>query len=432
MTRYFFSFAVLFVLMAATAAAQVEDYHAISPRELQLLVGDLAKNNPDAVKRIANDPTLKAKQLDKLKELLAFACQAQRDGLADDPAAKQELANIKAEVISSEYDQKINEGKPAKPPLSYITDAQVKSFWSQDPTVKEVEFQRFLSAKVEFIRRGDPQMASYTPTDEEKVVAHDIFAKSRIYEKDYLDKAKSGALDAEFQQRTSLQLKLQHAQFLARLYSDRNVGKIDATDDEIKAYISQHPELNPEPKKGVAQGILDRAKAGEDFAALANKYSEDPGNKNEKGELQGGLYKDVRMGTMVPVFENAALGLLPGQVSPVLVESDFGYHIIKLENKTETKDANGTVTLVYDVRHILVSTMHDDPGAGPKPLKLYVREKLASDKQKKMVNDLVIANKISVPTDYALPAPAGTKPAASAKPATKAATNVRKKPRGKR
>jgi hypothetical protein len=256
-----------------------------------------------------------------------------------------------------------------------------------------------------------------------------------MYEKDYLDKAKSGTLDAGFQQRTNLQVKLQHAQFLARLYAEKGVKITDPTDDEIKTYISQHPELSPAPKKAVAQGILDRAKAGEDFATLANKYSEDPGNKNGKGELHGGLYKDVRVGMMVPVFEKAALGLMPGQVSSVLVESDFGYHIIKLENKTETKDANGTVTLVYDVRHILISTMYNDlndPSSGPKPLKLYVGEKLANEKQKRMIDDLAVANKISVPNDYALPGPAGTKAAASAKPTTKPATPVRKKPRGRR
>jgi hypothetical protein len=435
MTRFLISLALLFVLMAATAAAQVEDFHIISQKELQLLVGDLAKSNPDVIKRIADDPSLKAKQLDKLRELLAFASQAQRDGLADDPATKQELANIKAEVISAEYDKKINEGKPVKPPLSYITDAQVKLFWSEDPTAKEADFQKFLSAKVEFIRRQDPQMASYTPSDEDKTLAHDIYAKSRIYEKDYLEKAKNGTLDAEFQQRTNLQLKLQHAQFLARLYADKNVGKMDPTDVEIKTYISQRPELDPAPKKLVAQGILERAKRGEDFAALANKYTEDPGNKNEKGELQGGLYKDVRVGIMVPMFEKAALALQPGQISPELVESDFGYHIIKLEKKTETKDANGTAKLVYDVRHILIGTMYEDPtvpGSGPTPLKLYVRQKLANEKQKKMIDELVMANKVSVPSDYTLPGLAKTKPTAAAKPATKRTTPVQKKPHGKR
>src|SRR6185369_11498691 len=129
--------------------------------------------------------------------------------------------------------------------------------------------------------------------------------------------------------------------------------------------------------KAKALGILNRAKAGEDFTKLANEYTEDPGNRNSKGELQGGEYKDVTKGTMVPPFEQAALALEPGQIAPDLVESDFGYHIIKLERKAEGKDASGNPTEVYDVRHILISTTYKDPKnptAMPLPAKAYARQ----------------------------------------------------------
>src|SRR4029077_4272548 len=95
-------------------------------------------------------------------------------------------------------------------------------------------------------------------------------------------------------------------------------------------------------KRAQAQQILDRAKAGEDFAALANEFTQDPGNKGPDGQPQGGLYKDVPKGRMVAPFEQAALALQPGQVSPDLVETDFGFHIIKLERKlgpSANKDA---------------------------------------------------------------------------------------------
>jgi len=49
-----------------------------------------------------------------------------------------------------------------------------------------------------------------------------------------------------------------------------------------------------------------------------------------------------------------------------------------------------------------------------------------------MIDELVMANKVSVPSDYTLPGLAKMKPTAAAKPATKRATPVRKKPRGKR
>ena len=75
-----------------------------------------------------------------------------------------------------------------------------------------------------------------------------------------------------------------------------------------------------------AQMLLARAKKGEDFADLARKYSQDPGSAST-----GGAYTFGR-GRMVPQFENAAFSLTPGQISDI-VETEFGYHIIKLEEK---------------------------------------------------------------------------------------------------
>src|SRR5205085_3625315 len=135
-----------------------------------------------------------------------------------------------------------------------------------------------------------------------------------------------------------------------------------------------------------AQGILDRALAGEDFVALANEFTQDPGNKGPDGTLQGGIYKDVPKGRMVVPFEEGALKLQEGQVNPELVESDFGFHIIKLErklgpspNKDAKKDPKGGDTDTYDVRHILISTGFKDPEnptAREMPVKDYVRNKL--------------------------------------------------------
>jgi peptidyl-prolyl cis-trans isomerase C len=74
------------------------------------------------------------------------------------------------------------------------------------------------------------------------------------------------------------------------------------------------------------EGILKRARAGEDFAKLAKEYSEDPGSKDKGGE-----YKFPR-GQMVPEFEAAAFSLKTNQVSDIVTTS-FGYHIIKVSEK---------------------------------------------------------------------------------------------------
>lgn len=80
------------------------------------------------------------------------------------------------------------------------------------------------------------------------------------------------------------------------------------------------------------EDILARAKKGEDFAALAKQYTEDPGSKEN-----GGLYEDFGRGKMVKPFEDAAFSVPVGQISDI-VETTYGYHIIKVENrKKETQ-----------------------------------------------------------------------------------------------
>ncbi len=79
--------------------------------------------------------------------------------------------------------------------------------------------------------------------------------------------------------------------------------------------------------KAKAQRILDQLHKGGDFAALAKQNSDDPGSKTAGGEL--GF---IKRGTTVPPFEQASFSLQPGQTSD-LVKSQFGYHIIQVEEK---------------------------------------------------------------------------------------------------
>jgi peptidyl-prolyl cis-trans isomerase C len=107
---------------------------------------------------------------------------------------------------------------------------------------------------------------------------------------------------------------------------------------------------------------------------------------------------------MVPPFERAALALEPGNVAPEVVESDYGYHIIKLEKKD--KDPADPKLETYDVRHILISTSVKDPDSplgSEKPVKLFVRQKLEDEKEKRVIEDIVASNNILVPTDFVIP-----------------------------
>jgi parvulin-like peptidyl-prolyl isomerase len=91
------------------------------------------------------------------------------------------------------------------------------------------------------------------------------------------------------------------------------------TDDQMKA------------KKKQIDDILKRARAGEDFAKLAKEYSDDTTTKVNGGELP-----PFSHGQMVPEFDAAAFSLTNNQISDV-VTTKFGYHIIKLLDKTPAR-----------------------------------------------------------------------------------------------
>jgi len=76
-----------------------------------------------------------------------------------------------------------------------------------------------------------------------------------------------------------------------------------------------------------AEQVLKDVKSGKDFAALAKQYSSDPGSAANGGDL--GFFQQ---GQMVGPFNDAAFKLAPGQVSEI-VETEFGFHIIKVAEK---------------------------------------------------------------------------------------------------
>jgi parvulin-like peptidyl-prolyl isomerase len=95
------------------------------------------------------------------------------------------------------------------------------------------------------------------------------------------------------------------------------------------------PELKLE-KRRLAQKIVERARAGEDFAKLVKEFSDDAGSKDRGGEYTFPRAKDDPRRAMAPEFEAAAFSMQPNQVSDV-VETSYGYHVIKTLEKIPPK-----------------------------------------------------------------------------------------------
>ena len=158
-----------------------------------------------------------------------------------------------------------------------------------------------------------------------------------------------------FDKRADVSEKIQYLMndYLYREYLTKVVIKdVIATEEDQKQYYTLYknkfsfpeqvkarhillkfsPNISEEEKKKVkekAELVLERLKKGEDFAELATAYSEDPSSAKKGGDL-GYLQK----GKMVKPFEEAAFSLKPGQLSGI-VETKFGYHIIKVEEHKE-------------------------------------------------------------------------------------------------
>ena len=141
-------------------------------------------------------------------------------------------------------------------------------------------------------------------------------------------------------------------------------AEVEPLSDDQRGFIQS---LN-DGYKTDAQALLDKAKAGEDFAQLAKDNSQDTVSATEGGNLG---YFDRNQ--MVPEFAEAAFTAEVGTVVPDLVQTEFGYHIIKVEDKTTGKLSvlNGDSTAEEAVdepeveavkaSHILVQTLPEDP-----------------------------------------------------------------------
>ena len=236
---------------------------------------------------------------------LAFGLSA----VALSPLAAQEPAPAQPDAAAA----------PAKPvdPNAVVATVAGKPITEADLTLAEGELSQQFAQLPPEQRRA----AALSAAIEIKVMAAKAVA-------DGLDK------DADFQRRAAF---LQDRALHGELVEKEVVDKI--TDDEVRARydkeIAAQPAVNEIHARHIlvktkeeAEAIIKELDGGAKFEDLANKNTTDPSGKTSGGDL--GWFGP---GQMVPEFEKAAMALEPGSYTKEPVQTQFGWHVIKVEDK---------------------------------------------------------------------------------------------------
>lgn len=362
---------------------QSEFITKITKEDMAMLIDDW----PDEQKqKLAKDPEERKKVLKQLKELLAEAVEAKNVGLVNSAEGKEQMALMRTLAVSQEYDKSQRKGAPG-PPYSFLKPEELDAFLKQADS--NAKFDKFLA-----VAKGAKLLPETEMQEEDKERIKQEWAKIVLSEK----RANQQGFDKL--RRTKLQITLQQAQFLAGKYSKEKLADlVKVTDQEVADYIAKHPEYDTSTKRAKAEDLLRQARGGADFAKLATDNTDDPGSK-----ANGGFYDWFPRGRMVKEFEDTAFSLKVGDISD-LVETQYGYHIIKLEGKRMQKNPDtGKDEEQVQVRHILISTAPPpdpaNPEASGRSAKEQAKAVLAKEKRDKLLEDIVKRTGVSVPDDF--------------------------------
>jgi parvulin-like peptidyl-prolyl isomerase len=312
-----------------------------------------------------------------IRHMLAAAEEAKAAGYMARPELKLQTELARAFVIAQAY-FKQREGAGATTPEQVVTAAEIDAFFNEPAT--PAQFEAFVQ---DYAKNGPGRGAPISEEQRKQLRGH--YGRVMVA----MRKGVAAGLDRE--RKTQLLVLLQQARLLASAYSKELEPRYKATDAEVDAYIAKHPELDTAPARAKIEGLLARARAGEDFAKLAGEFSEDPGSRAQGGDL--GWFG---RGTMVKPFEDAAFALKQGELSDV-VESPFGFHIIKLEERR----AQGSGEEVH-ARHILIryNNAPQRPNSPPASPREQARAAVEEEKRERLLGEIAARRRVLVADDY--------------------------------
>lgn len=369
--------AFLFIQQSSSSPKTIK----LSKHDMELVFQEML--SPQAQQMIASNPEEKKKLVEEVKKILAVAQVAEQEGYAQRPEIEKQIA--------FQTDMSLNQVYRKKNPDMKVGEDQVNAYYQAHPN----DFDTFI--------QSDPRLAQQAQGPRRDEIKKQ-FGEFKVV----ADLARKEKLDQD--DATKLQMLIDRSQILRNAYLselEKNADKL-VSDAEVEQYYNDHKDefeevrvrhiligtqappggdpskaLSKDEARKKAQAVLDRARKGEDFVKLVAENSDDPGSKSKGGE-----YEFSRKSGMVPAFEDASFKLKPGEISD-LVETEFGFHIIKLEERRP-----GQITDQKTRQKII--------------------DKMKQDKIEARVNEIAQASSVEVPEDFdATPKPVEPPPMTS-------------------
>jgi len=233
----------------------------------------------------------------------------------------------------SAQDQKPAEAPAAEAPAA-TAPAEPAAKPDPNAVVATISGQPVTEADIDLAIQNLDQQFAQLPPEQKRAAALSAIIEIRLMAAEAT--AKGLDKDPEFQRQLAfLNQRAMHSQVISKEIADK------ITDADIRAaYDKQISETPPQNElrarhilvktKEEAMAIIKDLDGGKKFEDIAKEKSTDPGSGANGGDL--GYFGQ---GQMVPEFEKAAFALEPGTYTKEPVQSQFGFHIIKLEDKRQ-------------------------------------------------------------------------------------------------